>query len=236
MNKITWISIGVLVLLGVGALVFLTKKDQVDVTALDPTHIMQTTDSVLGDNTYGNTNSKVVLIEYADYQCGGCRAAHANTFKIKELYKDKVAFVYRNFPITTGHPNALAAATVAQAAGLQGKFWEMNDLLYTNQQSWSDLSAEQRGSVFEALAGQLGINMDQFKKDLTSSKIQQKISTDRALANRVGVNETPTFFVGNDKISNTIVQDVMQKDGTLLMDELDKALKAAGETPPARTN
>jgi protein-disulfide isomerase len=234
MNRTAWIIIALAVVVGLGGLVFFTKKDQVDVNQVDPWKLVESTESELGDNVYGKTDSKVVLIEYADYQCGGCAAANGKMSGIKEIYKDKITYVFRHFPLTNGHPNALAAATVAEAAGLQGKFWEMTDHLYANQQDWSGLSAEKRGSVFESYAQQMGLNMEKFRSSLTDGRIQRKISLDRALAGKVRVNETPTFFIGNEKMSNEVVTDIMQADGKQLMDRLDAALKAAGETPPAR--
>lgn len=234
MNRTAWIIIAIVVVAGLGGLVFMTKKDQVNVDALDPAAVLQPTDTTLGDNVYGKTDAKIVLIEYGDFQCGGCAAANINVIKIKQTYREKIAFVFRNFPLTSSHPNALASATVAEAAGLQGKYWEMNGLLYANQDSWSSLSAEKRGAMFESYATQLGLNLEQYRNDLTSAKIQQKISTDRALGNRSGVNETPSFFIGAEKVDSTTASDVIQQDGTKLMDKLDAALKAVGETPPTR--
>lgn len=234
MNRTSWIIISLVCVIGLGSLIFLTKKDQVDVNSINPSSIINAQGDTLGDNVAGNKEAKVVLIEYADFQCGGCAAAHRNTLKIQELYKDKVAFVFRNFPITSGHPNALAAATVAEAAGLQGKYWEMNDALFEAQSSWSPLTIEQRGPAFRGLAEKIGLNLEEFDAALTDSRIQQKIKVDRALASRVGVTGTPSFFLGDQKLSDAIVTDVMQKDGKLMMDVLDEALKSAGETPPAR--
>lgn len=234
MNKTTWIIIGALCVIGLGGLVVFTKKDSVNVDNIDPNSIIQTTDKVRGDNTFGNKDAKVKLFEYADMQCGGCAAAHANLVKIADIYKGQVLFVFRNFPLTNGHPNALAAATVAEAAGLQGKFWEMNRRLYEDQSAWSSLSADQRGDAFNRYAQELDLDMNKFKTDLSSRLIAEKIKVDRALASKLGVNSTPTLYVNDKKMSADVIEDVMQQKGNKLMDQLDKVLKADGQTPPAR--
>ena len=119
--------------------------------------------------------AKVVVFEYADFQCPGCGAAFPQTKKIQSFYQDKVAFVFRNLPLTTIHPNAMAAAAVSEAAGLQGKYWEMHDLLFTSRDSWVDLTPGNRGSMFETFAKQLNLNIDQFRTDLSGTKVQEKI-------------------------------------------------------------
>lgn len=234
MNRTTWILIGILCILGFGGLVYMTKKDAVNVDALDPTSIIASTESSIGDHVEGNRNAKVTLFEYGDFQCPGCGGAHKNTPIIQKIYYEKVRFVFRNYPLVSMHPNALAAASVAEAAGLQGKYWEMNSLLYNNQSQWSTLSADQRGDVFLSFAKQLQLNVDQYKSDLSSTKVQKKIQSDQAIANKSNVQATPSFFIGNTQVDSAIVSDVIQNQGTKLMDELDQALKDAGETPPSR--
>lgn len=235
MNRTTWIVIGVICLLGLGGAIYLSKKDAVNVNTTDPFSIIETNDDTIGDNTFGNTDAKVRVIEYGDYQCPGCGAAAATMPKVQTLYKDKVLFVFRNFPLTSAHPNALAAATVAEAAGLQGKYWEMHDLLYSSQSLWSSLNTAERTKAFDGYASQLGLDLTVFHNDLTSEAIQTKIRTDRALGTKVGVNETPTFFIGTQKASSNAVSKLLNSDPSPFMDELDKALKAVGETPPSRS-
>ncbi len=234
MNRTAWIVIGALCIIGLGGLVVFTKKDTVDVGSVDPFQIIATTDTALGDNVTGNKEAKVVVYEYADFQCPGCAGAHQNLPAIQDLYGEKVAFVFRTFPLTTIHANALAASTAAEAAGMQGKFWEMHDILYNNQDGWASLSTSTRGDAFLSYASQIGLNTDQFTNDLSNKKIQAKIQLDRALGNKVNVTETPTFFIDNSKVSSDVVTDMIQNTGTQFMDELDKALKSAGVTPPSR--
>ena len=234
MNRTAWIVISVLVVLGLAGLVIVSKKDAVNVDGIDPYTVIQSTDGTIGDQTKGKKDAKVVVFEYADFQCPGCAGAHQNLPRIQALYEGSVLFVFRNFPLTSGHQNALAASTSAEAAGLQGKFWEMHDVLFSNQNEWQSLDAQKRNETFTAYAKQLGLNTDTFTNDLSNKAVQEKIRTDRALGAKVNVTETPTFIVNNEKVSSEIVTDLIQKGGDLFMDLLDAKLKEAGETPPAR--
>lgn len=234
MNRTAWIVIGLLCILGIGGLVYMTKKDSVNVDTINPATIIEASETSIGDRVYGKKDAKVIVFEYADFQCPGCLGAHGNTPRIQELYKDKIAFVYRNFPLTSSHPNAMAAASVAEAAGLQNKYWEMNNLLFDRRSEWAELSSDTRGDKFLEFAGQLKLNIDQFKTDLAGSLVQKKIQTDRALGGKVNVSATPTFFIGDKQVDEATTANVISSDGSKLMDLIDEALKAAGETPPTR--
>ena len=100
--------------------------------------------------------------------------------------------VFRNFPLP-GHEHAREAALAAEAAGLQDKFWEMHDTLYREQETWS--KAPNARELFESYAGTIGLNVDQFKKDMDSDKVRERIDSDRALADSLGIKVTPTLFI-----------------------------------------
>lgn len=217
-----------------GGLVLFSKKDSVNVNEIDPSQAVSETATAIGDQVYGDKSSKVVLIEYGDFQCPGCAAAYPNLKQIKETYKDQIAFIFRNFPLTAIHPNALAASTAAEAAGLQGKFWEMHDKLYENQDAWGTIEASKRTDIFAGYASDIGIDVNQFKEDLGDPKIAAKISRDRALGQKLNVDSTPTIYLGSTKLTDEETTDLVQKDGQKLMDKLDAALKAAGVEPPKR--
>ena len=234
MTRTRWIIFSIACVLLLGILVTNSKRDSIDVSKVDPAKVIVDGDGA--DHVYGKKDAKVVLIEYGDFQCPGCGVAYTQLKTIKEQYKDQIAFVFRNFPLTTLHPNALAAATAAGAAGEQGKFWEMHNLLYENQKAWESLSVTQRGDVFIGYAKQLGLNVDTFKNDMSSKAVANKIASDRAIGARVNVDSTPTLFLGNQKLSTTIVNSVVQSDGKLLTDKLDEAIKAAGGTVPTKSN
>ena len=234
MNRTAWIIIAAACVLGLGALVVSSKKDDVNIDALNPSSIILSENGSIGDRVFGNANAKVIVFEYADFQCPGCAGAFTNTSAIQKLYKDQVAFVFRHFPLTTIHPNALASATVAEAAGQQGKFWEMHDLLFEQREGWVNLTADQRGAVFLGYVTQLGLDVEKFKTDQASKIVSEKISRDQALGGKLNVNSTPSFFVGTAKADEKTVEDMIQSKGEKFMDMIDAALKAAGETPPIR--
>lgn len=235
MDRTRWIIFVVVCVVTLGGLVLLSRKDTVDVASLDPAKAVSETTTAIGDQVYGDKSSKVVLIEYGDFQCPGCGGAFPQLQTIKNVYKDKIAFIFRNFPLTAIHPNALAAATAAEAAGLQGKFWEMHDQLYLNQSAWSEIDSSKRTNSFAGYAQDIGLDVEKFKTDLKDPKIAAKISRDRALGNKVKVSSTPTIYLGNEKLTEEETADLIQAKGDKLRDKLDKALKANGVEPPARS-
>lgn len=150
------------------------------------------------DYISGNKKAKVVLVEYSDFQCPACGQYHPLIKQVTQKYNDKIAFVQRHFPLQQ-HKNALAAARAAEAAGKQGKFYPMGDLLFTNQQDWEEEKDPQK--LFESYAKQLKLNIDQFKKDNTDAQ-DKKIEDDRNSGVALGVNSTPTFFLNGVKLDN----------------------------------
>jgi protein-disulfide isomerase len=222
MTRTRWIIFGLICLLTLGGLVASSKKNSIDVSSTDPAKIIT---GANGDHVFGNADAKVILFEYGDFQCPGCGGAYPQLKTITEKYKDKIAFVFRNFPLTSIHPNALAAATVAEAAAQQGKYWEMHDKLYETQGSWTNVSASARGDVFLQYARDLGLNTDQFTKDLSGKTVADKIARDRALAGKLKVDSTPTIYINNEKASSAMISDLAQAKGDLLTKKLDENLK-----------
>lgn len=235
MTRSRWIIFVLICIVTIGGLILLSKKDTVNVADTDPTKAISESATAIGDHVYGNKAAKVVLIEYGDFQCPGCGGAFPQLKTLKEAYKDKIAFIFRNFPLTTIHPNALAAATAAEAAGLQGKYWEMHDKLYENQNAWSGIDASKRTDVFTGYASDISLDTEKFKNDLSDQKVVAKINRDRALGNKLGVNSTPTLYLGSEKVGNEEVSDLIQGAGDKLKDKIDAKLKAAGVEPPKRS-
>lgn len=184
-----------------GGLVYLSSRSRIDVSNVDTNSVLSATkdSGEIADQVFGKKDSKVILIEYGDYQCPGCGSAHPTVKKLTEKYKDQIAFVFRNFPIASKHPNARAAASAAEAAGLQGKFWEMHNMLYENQSAWENLSTTDRGPAFVSYAQQLGLNEEQFKKDMESAGVSAKINFDQAVGKKAGADATPTFTLNGKK-------------------------------------
>jgi len=208
MNKITW-TIFALVTVGILALLIIfSGNSKVDVSTIDANTI-QTGSSQNGniaDHVFGNSDSKVIFINYGDFQCPGCGNVHPQIKAIVEQYKDQIQFVFRNFPITTSHPNAKAAAGAAEAAGLQGKYWEMHDKIYESQSAWSNLSGtnNERTDFFVGYANELGLDTTKFKADLASAAVSEKINYDYSLGKKIGVDSTPTFYLNGVKLDSAI--------------------------------
>jgi protein-disulfide isomerase len=201
-SKKAWIIFASVCVLLVCGLVYLSSKDKVDVSKVDASKI-QTASSQSGniaDHVFGKKDSKVVFIEYGDFQCPGCGSAHPTIKSVTEKYKGQVAFIFRNFPLTSLHPNAKAAAAAAEAAGLQNKYWEMHNKLYENQSAWENLNASERGDFFAGYAKDLGLNVTTFKDDMSSPKVNQKINYDLALGKKIGVNATPSLYLDGKAI------------------------------------
>ncbi len=228
MSKTSWIIFVAVVVVLFGGLVIWnrTSNPPVDTSEVDASSILSASDASggIGDHVKGTASSKVVLVEYGDFQCPSCSRAHTSVDQLMDEYGDRIAFVFRNFPLTSIHPNARAASGAAEAAGLQGKFWEMYDLLFTNQANWSPLDSSQRTTVFTGYAEQLGLDIAKFSEDFAGSAIGKKISFDVSLGKRNGVESTPNFFLNGKTIDNTASSSFVNGDSTALKELIDKAL------------
>lgn len=208
------------------------KTAQVNVSNVNPDKIL-TKEGKIPDHVFGTKSGKVLLVEYGDFQCPVCGSLYPNLTPLREKYKNEVSFVYRDFPLTSLHPNAKAAAAAAEAAGLQGKFWQMHDKLYENQNSWANDNPSQRTKHFKEYAKQLGLNINKFAKDLDSSKVLYKIDFDEALGKKIGVAGTPTLVLNGKKISSA-TGDAVQGNTKPLEQDLIKAIKASGQKLPSQ--
>jgi protein-disulfide isomerase len=150
------------------------------------------------DNVEGNAKSKVIITEYSDFECPACRTYYMMMKEIMVQYGDRVAFIYRNFPLTEIHENAEFAARAAQAAGKQGKFWEMHNLLFEKQDEWA--KAVNAGPLFESYANLLGISAGQFKTDIESKEVGDFVRAQRVSAIELKLQGTPTFFINAAKV------------------------------------
>lgn len=155
---------------------------------------------VSDDYIKGNKNASITLVEYLDFECEACRAYYPLVKQLAEEFKTDVRFVNRYFPLP-GHKNGMQAALAVEAATKQGKYWEMHDTLYDNQSSWGEKSVADP-KIFEGYAAQIGLNLDQFKRDVASKEVKERVERDRNSGNRLGVSGTPTFFLNGEKIPN----------------------------------
>lgn len=147
----------------------------------------------LTQHVEGQGKSGVTLVEYGDYQCPFCGQAYPVIKQVEADMDSQITFQFRNYPLTNLHQNAFAAARAAEAAGLQGKFWQMHDALYESQDQWSGSSNPV--PTFNQIAQQIGLNVTQFKADYASSKVNDLINADMAEGNKLQIQGTPAFFI-----------------------------------------
>jgi protein-disulfide isomerase len=192
MSKGFWgvIIIVILIFAGIFALNGHKDKGSAGSSSAKPTNHIQ-----------GQGSTGVTLVEYGDFQCPFCGQYYPVVKQVEAKYGDRVFFQFRNYPLPNLHPNAFSAARAAEAADMQGKFWEMHDLLYETQAEWSKLG--DASSFFASLAKQLKLDMTKFKKDYASSAANDRINADQAEGNKLGVSGTPTFFIDGKKIEVT---------------------------------
>ena len=165
----------------------------------------------------GNQNAKVTLVEYLDFECEACGAYYPLVKRLSEEFKDDVNFVTRYFPLP-GHKNSLTSAFAVEAAGKQGKFWEMYDLVFENQSSWGEKPAP-TPEVFEGYAEKLGLDMVKFKTDVASDEVTNRIDRDKNSGTKLGIQGTPTFFLNGEKIQNPRGYDDFK---VVIQEEIDK--------------
>lgn len=145
----------------------------------------------------GNPSAPVTLEEFGDFQCGSCGGYYPELKKIEAEFGDKLRVIFRESPLVPLHEHALMAAQAAEAAGLQGKFWEMHDKLYENQTTWTP--AKDLVPIFVDYAKQIGIDPDRFMKDLNGEQVAQRIFQDGKRVHALGLNGTPSFFVNGQE-------------------------------------
>ena len=152
----------------------------------DPPHVL------------GTENAPVMLEEFGDFECPPCGLLHPLLKAMKAEFGARLVIVFREFPMASLHPHAMEAARAAEAAGLQGKFWEMHDVLYENQKTWHE--AGDVKSLFEGYATRVSLDLDRFNQDITSAAVNQRILLDRERGAWIGVNSTPTVFLNGREV------------------------------------
>lgn len=150
------------------------------------------------DRMKGNPDAAVVVVKYSDFQCPACRFYASFDDQLSTELEDDVLFIYRHFPLRS-FPFARLAAQYAEAAGEQGKFWEMHDLIYINQQYWSQGGAE---DVFRQFAEMLELDLDQLREDLAHPVLNDRIQSDYESGVELGVNAVPTLFINGNQVRN----------------------------------
>jgi protein-disulfide isomerase len=164
----------------------------------------------------GPADAAVTLEEFGDFQCPPCGALEAPLQQIERDYASSLRVIFRHFPFSN-HEHAYKAAYAAEAAGLQGRFWEMHDLLYREQAVWAKTNDVQ--SLFNSYAGMIGLNVERFKKDVGGEEVKAKVESDRKRGEALGVKNTPTIFINNQSVPPTSLNP------TALRAAIDAAVK-----------
>jgi protein-disulfide isomerase len=165
------------------------------------------------DHVRGTREAWVSLVEYGDFQCPYCARAHAALTELMQQYGERVSLAYRHLPLADLHPFAAPAAEAAEAAGAQGKFWEMHDALFENQ----DMLDE---DTLPALASSLGLDAQRFARELAEGKHRAQVEADAEQARALGAHGTPTFFINGERYHG-------DSDHASLAEALKKALGEA---------
>lgn len=187
MSNRFWAVLAIVAVLFVGVAV-LSKDDKKEVS-----------NATVSSHIYGKSDKGITLTEYGDFQCPYCGQFYPTVKQVAEKYKDTVKFQFSHYPLQQVHQNAFAAARASEAADKQGKFWEMYDLLYSQQAAWSNSNSAQ--SVFTGYAKQLGLNTDQFKTDYSSKATNDTINADMQAFDKLKLRvATPTFLLNGKQI------------------------------------
>ena len=152
------------------------------------------------DHSKGSSDAKVTLVEYLDFECEACGAYYPLIKQLAAEFPNDLRVVTRYFPLP-GHKNSMTAALAVEAASKQGKYWEMHDTLFENQEKWGN-KAVPTPQVFEEYAKQIGLDMEKFKTDVADPAIRARVQRDFDASEKLGNNSTPSLFVSSKKIEN----------------------------------
>jgi len=210
-----FVIIGVVAALTItmGAIFYRAKRVTAVTMSKEQTVAAQATGSV---HARGSADAPVTLEEFGDFQCPPCGRLAEPLQQIEKDYGSRLRVIFRNFPFTI-HEHAHEAAYAAEAAGLQGRFWEMHDLLYQEQAAWAKSKEVQ--TLFEAYSGMIHLDVERFKKDMASDRVKEKVESDRKRGEALGVKNTPTIFINNESVPPTSLNP------TALRAAIDAALR-----------
>ena len=195
--------------------------------AAPPQHLFGTP----ADWSVGPPKPRVVLLEYGDYQCPPCVTLHRAVGEVQAKHGHEIRFVFRHYP-TKRHRNALRAAEAAEAAGTQGKFWQMHAKLYENQSEWYGLSDPM--PAFGRYARDIGLDVTHFNSDVESKRYQSKINESKEQAQQLGVRGAPALYINGDRVLklplqtndlNALVVDALRSAPAERVDDSDRRRK-----------
>lgn len=174
-------------------------------------------------NIKGNTESKVKLVEYSDFQCPACASFQPILNGLMEEYGDRISLEYKHFPLPI-HPFSLPAAVAAEAAGQQGKFFEYHDMLFSGQQAWSNSPTP--NTFFLQYAQDLELDVDTFKRQMTATALRDKVKSEMEEGRQLDITGTPTFFLNGRKMEFDTFQSFMEQ----IVVAIDPSLRTSSST------
>ena len=189
------VAVVALATVGSGAMLYRAKRPHV--SAIPEDNTLSAKSGAESAHIRGNPSASVTLEEYGDFQCPPCGMFSAFLGQLEKEYDSRLRVVFRNFPLKM-HEHAREAALAAEAAGLQGRFWEMHDVLYREQETWT--KAPNVRELFESYAGTIGLDLDKFKKDIDGEQARARVEADRQRGESLGINITPTLFINNQPL------------------------------------
>jgi protein-disulfide isomerase len=179
-----------------GAAVFLSRGT--DQPATDTPSTRSHVEIKPGSHLRGAQDAQLTLAEFGDYECPSCGAWHPLIKEILSRYPAKLRLDFHHYPLVSIHPNAMAGAIAAEAAGEQGKFWEMHDQLFQTQRDWGE--KQDPKPVFLVLAYRIGLDVNRFNQSMSSPALQSKILQDVSNAQDLRIDGTPTFYLNGEQI------------------------------------
>src|SRR4029450_3653686 len=208
------VALVALATIGSGAMLYRAKRPHISAIPEDKTLFAKS--DAESPHIRGNPEAPVTLEEYGDFQCPPCGMFAAFLGQLEKEYDSRLRVVFRNFPLKS-HEHAREAALAAEAAGLQGRFWEMHDVLYREQDAWS--KAPNVRELFESYAGTIGLDLDKFKKDMDGEQARARVEADRQRGESLGIQTTPTLFINNQPV------DLRDKNPEGIRAEINAALQ-----------
>ena len=184
-----------LAILGSGAMLYRAKRPQL--LTIPEGKVLSGKGDAESVHIRGNPQAPVTLEEFGDFQCPPCGNIAVFIDELVKEYGRRLRIVFRNFPLPN-HKHAREAALAAEAAGLQGRFWEMHDVLYREQAVWS--KADNVAELFDSYARMIGLNLNQFKKEMDAEKTKARVDSDHERGDSLGVQSTPTVFINNRQV------------------------------------
>ena len=227
MNKFTAVAIAIIILCFGGLIIWSTnnKAEHIDFSKYDANKVIEATDDngLIGEHVRGKTDSKVIVLEYADMSCPGCASMMPRISKLYEEYGDKVAFIFRHFPLQA-HQNSRSASAAVESAGYQGHYWEMLEALYSRRSDWLYATGQDRTDIYVKIFKEIAPDGDEnkFRSDMNDPKIDKKISFDYNIGkDKSGVEATPAIFINGKAI------DMTDKDKTFddIADDIKKLIE-----------